>query len=87
MRLSMHGTNTNNGADIFTALDQGFRSTDQDSAPQIDMWASSGDYKAFTLMWFRMVEQSFFSQNQLTHKALVEWIAIDMDRQRLGKFS
>ena len=66
----LHGTNITNGADIFYAhLDQGFRSVHQDTAPQIDMWASHLD--GFKSIYFDVVSYDgenrvVFSQNQLT---------------------
>ena len=69
----LHGINVNNGADIFYShLDQGFRSPNQDSAPQIDMWASHLEgYKSiyFDVVSFDGESRVVFSQNQLTSQS------------------
>lgn len=69
----LHGTNMNNGADIFYShLDQGFRSSSQESAPQIDMWASQLEgHKSiyFDVVSYDGDRRVVFSQNQLTSQS------------------
>lgn len=69
----LHGINVNNGANIFYSyLDQGFRSINQDSAPQLEMWASHLDgFKSiyFDVVLYNGANRVVFSQNQLTSQS------------------